>query len=67
MKSDVGYWRAMHEKAILREKILEQTVKKQEDKIRVAGTFYKAANWINVGQTRGRGKLGPPGKRSVPI
>ena len=32
-----------------------------------AGTCYKAANWINVGQTKGRGKLGPPGKISVPI
>jgi hypothetical protein len=34
---------------------------------RFAGTCYKAANWINVGQTKGRGKLGPPGKISVPI
>jgi len=32
-----------------------------------AGTCYKAANWINIGQTKGRGKLGPPGKISVPI
>ena len=32
-----------------------------------AGTCYKTANWINVGETRGRGKLGPPGKRSIPI
>jgi len=31
------------------------------------GTCYKAANWIKVGQTKGRGKLGPPGKISVPI
>jgi len=34
LKSEVGYWRAMHEKAILREKILKQTVKEQEGKIR---------------------------------
>ena len=34
LKSDVGYWRAMHEKAILREKILKQTVKEQDGKIR---------------------------------
>ncbi len=34
---------------------------------RFFGTCYKAANWINVGQTKGRGKLGPPGKISVPI
>jgi hypothetical protein len=34
---------------------------------RFAGTCYKAANWINVGQTKGRGKLGPPWKINVPI
>ena len=28
---------------------------------------YKAANWIYLGQTKGRGKLGPAGKQSVPI
>ena len=32
-----------------------------------AGTCYTAANWIHVGQTKGRGKLGPAGKISVPI
>ena len=36
-------------------------------KDRFAGTCYKAANWINVGETKGRGKLGPAGKISVPI
>ncbi|MCP5024619.1 MAG: DUF4338 domain-containing protein [bacterium] len=34
---------------------------------RFIGTSYKAANWIPVGQTQGRGKLGPAGKLSVPI
>jgi hypothetical protein len=34
---------------------------------RFAGTCYKAANWIYVGRTKGRGKLGPSGKQSVPI
>jgi len=34
---------------------------------RFAGTCYKAANWVNVGQTKGRGKLGPSGIQSVPI
>ncbi len=34
---------------------------------RFAGTCYKAANWISVGSTKGRGKLGPSGKQSVPI
>ena len=28
---------------------------------------YKAVNWIKVGKTKGRGKLGPPGKRTLPI
>ena len=34
---------------------------------RFLGTCYKAANWIRLGQTKGRGKLGPSGKISVPI
>jgi Druantia protein DruA len=34
---------------------------------RFTGTCYKAANWIFVGKTKGRGKLGPSGKQSVPI
>jgi hypothetical protein len=34
---------------------------------RFAGTCYKAANWAHVGQTKGRGKLGPSGTQSVPI
>ena len=25
------------------------------------------ANWVYLGQTKGRGKLGPAGKQSVPI
>ena len=37
------------------------------EKSRFIGTSYKAANWIHVGQTKGRGKLGPAGKLSVPI
>jgi len=34
---------------------------------RFTGTCYKAANWIYVGKTKGRGKLGPAGKQSIPI
>jgi hypothetical protein len=34
---------------------------------RFKGTCYKAANWVHLGQTKGRGKLGPAGKHSVPI
>jgi hypothetical protein len=37
------------------------------DSERFAGTCYKAANWIYAGKTKGRGKLGPSGKQSVPI
>ena len=34
LKNEVGYWHAMHKKAVLREKELKQIVKKQEGKIR---------------------------------
>jgi hypothetical protein len=34
---------------------------------RFAGTCYKAANWVFVGKTKGRGKLGPSGRQTVPI
>ena len=37
------------------------------EKDRYTGTCYRAANWCHVGQTQGRGKLGPSGKQSVPI
>ena len=37
------------------------------DTERLAGTCYKAANWTYIGKTKGRGKLGPMGKQSVPI
>ncbi len=37
------------------------------EKPRFKGTCYKAANWVLLGQTKGRGKLGPAGKQSVPI
>jgi len=55
-----GDW---EEKYNVRPVLLESFVQKNL----FAGTCYKAANWINVGQTKGRGKLGPPGKISVPI
>jgi len=44
--------------------VLMETFVEQE---RFTGTCYKAANWRYVGQTQGRGKLGPAGKQSVPI
>ena len=37
------------------------------EKKRFIGTCYRAANWHHLGQTKGRGKLGPSGKQSVPI
>jgi hypothetical protein len=37
------------------------------EKYRFKGTCYQAANWVYVGKTKGRGKLGPAGKQSVPI
>lgn len=43
--------------------LLESFVEKK----RFVGTCYRAANWKLCGQTKGRGKLGPAGKISVPI
>lgn len=34
LKNQVGYWRSMHQKCLLREKILKQTVKEKEGQIR---------------------------------
>jgi len=47
----------------IRPVLMESFVQKD----RFAGTCYKAANWTHVGETKGRGKLGPAGKISVPI
>lgn len=43
--------------------LLETFVQKD----RFHGTCYKAANWIHVGQTQGRGKLDRYNKRPLPI
>jgi hypothetical protein len=37
------------------------------DRQRFAGTCYRAANWICLGQTKGRGRQGPTGVLSTPI
>lgn len=37
------------------------------DHTRFAGTCYRAANWICLGQTQGRGRQGPAGKLSTTI
>ena len=34
---------------------------------RFAGTSYKAASWIHVGQTKGRGKLDRNHQRALPL
>lgn len=48
----------------IRPVLLESFVQKD----RFAGTCYKAANWLYIGETKGRGKLGgQPGKIYVPI
>ena len=53
-------WQAQyHYRPVLMETFVE--------KPRFEGTCYKAANWQYLGQTKGRGKLGPSGKQSVPI
>jgi hypothetical protein len=43
--------------------LLETYVEQQ----RFSGTCYRAANWINVGQTQGRGKLDRNHECSVPV
>ncbi len=48
----------------IRPVLLETFVQKD----RFKGTCYRAANWQNIGETKGRGKLGgQPGKICVPI
>jgi hypothetical protein len=54
------HWQAIYG---YRPVLLETFVEKQK----FLGTCYKAANWTYLGQTKGRGKLGPAGKQTVPI
>jgi hypothetical protein len=37
------------------------------DRQRFAGTCYRAANWIGLGQTQGRGRQGPAGQLSTSV
>ena len=55
-----GHWQEIYG---YRPVLLETFVEKP----RFQGTCYKAANWLYLGQTKGRGKLGPAGRQSVPI
>ena len=53
-------WQKLYEiKPVLMETFVETD--------RFAGTCYKAANWVHVGTTKGRGKLGPSNVQSVPL
>ena len=51
------------EKYNIRPVLLESFVEKNK----FTGTCYRAANWQLCGETKGRGKLGPSGKVSVPV
>lgn len=55
-----GDWRAKYGQPIW---LLETFVDRQ----RFAGTCYRAANWICLGQTKGRGRQGPTGVLSTTI
>ena len=46
------------------EPVLLETFVQQD---RFHGTCYRAANWLHVGQTQGRGKLDPKKLRALPI
>jgi hypothetical protein len=37
------------------------------DRSRFAGTCYRAANWLRLGQTQGRGRQDRYKKRNVPV
>ena len=37
------------------------------DTTRFAGTCYKAANWLKIGQTKGRSRQDRDGKLKVPV
>jgi len=53
-------WRARYQYTPV---LLETFVERQ----RFAGTCYRAANWIHIGQTQGRGKLDRQHKNATPI
>ena len=55
LKTDAQRWQILHRKA---------TFVESE---RHRGTCYKAANWINIGQTTGRGKKSSGHQQIVPI
>jgi transposase len=59
LKSEVGYWQAMHKKAILREKNLKETVKEQEGKIRDLRNRLFGKKSEKGSSDRNQGKIEP--------
>lgn len=57
---NLQYWVGKYRHSI---ELLETFV----DRSRFRGTCYRAANWLQVGQTQGRGRQGPNGVLSTPI
>jgi len=62
LKSEVGYWRAMHQKAILREKKQKQTIKEQEGQIRDLRNrlFGKKSEKKSSSKDEGKSKFSNP-------
>lgn len=62
LKSEVGYWQAMHKKAISREKKLKQTIKEQEGQIRDLRNrlFGKKSEKKSSGKDKGKSKPSNP-------
>ena len=59
LKSEVGYWQAMHKKAVLRENELKQTVKEQEGKIRDLKSRLFGKKTEKGGSKKDAGETGP--------
>lgn len=58
-------WEARyHYKPVLHRPALLETFVEQG---RFVGTAYKVANWMYIGQAKGREKLGPSGKQSISV
>ncbi|MEA1971574.1 MAG: IS66 family transposase [Thermodesulfobacteriota bacterium] len=58
LKSAVGYWQAMHAKALVRERILQQTIKEQNGQIRDLRNrvFGKKSEKKSSGKDKGKSK-----------
>jgi hypothetical protein len=77
LKWEARYWKAQHHLAMAVKQLPQDWQEQYNitpvlmesfvEILRFTSTCYKATNWVNVGQTKGRGKLGPSGIQSVPI